>query len=114
MSRRRRRRDPATDAFLREVGFRVAAKRCHECLFSDGRVVSSRRARSIVRECQANGRYFLCHLATDRGEAVVCRGFFDKVPNLSCGAALQLGLVALVNPGTGELVTPAPLFAENG
>lgn len=90
-----------TDAYKPGVGFKVAAKRCDQCLYSTAKVVSDERRASILSDCSKEGTYFICHKASLRGDAVVCRGFFDEGSNLACRAAVAFGLVVEVNPATG-------------
>lgn len=58
--------------------FRVMAKRCDQCLFSNKRLVSLRRRDSILWECRATGAHFICHKVTIAGQQdVCCRAFYD-------------------------------------
>lgn len=76
----------------------VMSKRCAECLLSKGKIVSDKRKELILDDCKRSGKYFLCHKGTMNGEAIVCRGFFDTVPNQAVQIASRLGLVAFVEP----------------
>ena len=60
-------------------GFRVAKKRCSECLFSDARVVSESRAKSIIEKCLKNDSHFICHKSTIAKREAMCRGHYDEV-----------------------------------
>jgi hypothetical protein len=91
-------RNKTTDAFDRKVGFKVAKKRCDECLFSKAKIVSGDRRDEILKECDRKGTYFICHKFTIRGEAAVCKGFFDEGKNQVCRVAERLGLVVYVDP----------------
>ena len=53
--------------------FRVLAKRCDQCLFSNARIVSEEGAQGIIAECLATDSHFICHKTQD----VCCRGFYD-------------------------------------
>lgn len=90
------------DAYEPGVGFKVADKRCNQCLFSAAKVVSDDRRASLLAECASTGTYFICHKASQRGDAVVCRGFFDEDSNIACRAAAALDLVVEVDPSTGR------------
>jgi hypothetical protein len=57
---------------------KVLRKRCPECLFTDARIVSERRAADIIRECARKDTHFICHRATMNGFEAVCRGFYDQ------------------------------------
>jgi hypothetical protein len=77
--------------------FRVAAKRCDECLFSSARIVPDERAEQIVADCLADGTHFICHKATMAdGGNVCCRGFFDKHGDESLVIRLARELHAVV------------------
>lgn len=90
--------DP-TDAFdPEEKVFRVAQKRCNECLYTRNKIVEDSRREAIVQSCKETGKYFICHKATLTGWGVVCRGFFEEEANPSCQVAQRLGLVAFVDP----------------
>jgi hypothetical protein len=92
----------SSDAFRRGVGLQVAAKRCNECLYSSSKIVPDDRRASLLADCRKSGRYFICHKATIRGDAVVCRAFFDTEPNQACQVAERLGIVRFVDAETGE------------
>lgn len=86
------------NAFDRELGLKVCAKRCAECLFSSNHVVSGQaRVDEIVRRCERTGRYFICHKATIRGDAVVCRAFFDRGTNELCRIAERANFVTYID-----------------
>lgn len=89
------------DAYVRGVGFKVAHKRCDQCLFSDAKIVGDERRDSLLRECQEDGKYFICHKASLRGDAVVCRGFHESGVNLACRMADRLRLTVYVDPASG-------------
>jgi hypothetical protein len=85
------------NAVDRELGLKVCAKRCAECLFSSARIVSEERAEAVLSECERSGTYFICHKATLRGDAVVCRGFFDTGSNTLCRVAARFGHMTFVD-----------------
>ncbi len=76
----------------------VCEKRCDQCLFSKAKIVDDQRRAQLLADCKKSGRYFLCHKSTIKKRAVVCRGFFDEVPNRACQVAKRLDLVAFVDP----------------
>ncbi len=98
------RRAKRTDAYVRGVGLKVAARRCDECLFSGNKIVTDARRDQLLTGLRKNDKYFICHKATARGDAAVCRGFYDKEPNRACVVARRLNLVAFVDPTTGERI----------
>lgn len=53
---------------------------CNNCLFSKNRIVSSQRAKEIIKDCIGNQNYFVCHKATMKGdEEIVCSAFYNKI-----------------------------------
>lgn len=89
------------DAFDPNQGLRVAEKRCNECLFSKNKIVDDDRKAEVIAECARKGSYFICH-KSHAGPPVICRGFFDEVPNRTCHMAKVLRIVQFVDPVTGE------------
>lgn len=58
--------------------FAVMAKPCDECLFSDRRVVSEKRAAEIVAEALAADGYFICHKSSIKDGQTCCAGFWRE------------------------------------
>jgi len=56
--------------------FKVCAKRCNQCLFTDNKIVSDERKEEVLDECVRNDSHFICHKHDD----VCCRGFYDEDP----------------------------------
>lgn len=53
---------------------------CKNCLLSDDRIVSSKRAKEIINDCAVNQTHFICHKATMNGEEeIVCSKFFKTI-----------------------------------
>jgi len=50
---------------------------CKNCLLSKDRIVSPKRAISIINSCAKNDTHFICHKASMEGEDIMCRGFYD-------------------------------------
>lgn len=47
-------------------------------MLSKDRIVSSKRAKEIIKSCVEKQTHFICHKATMNGnEEVVCKNFFD-------------------------------------
>lgn len=76
----------------------VCEKRCDQCLFSKAKIVDDQRQADLLMNCRITGKYFICHKSAD-GQPVVCRGFFDEVPNQAVRAARLLRIVRFVKPG---------------
>lgn len=79
--------------------FPVCAAACGECLFSNQRIVSQKRASAVVRECLQRDTTFLCHKGTLAGREVTCRGFWDRYPGIGQlrRIAERLGVVRFVD-----------------
>jgi len=97
----------------------VSEARCDECLFTKGRVVSELRKRDILKHCYREGSYFICHKASLKGRAVICRGFAesqDGAGNQAIQVAKFLGCIRYVDPATGEpsVATTQPERQELG
>jgi hypothetical protein len=58
---------------------KVYSNCCKNCLLSKDRIVSSKRAKDILKGCVKNQTYFVCHKASMNGENIVCKSFFDKL-----------------------------------
>lgn len=67
--------------------FRVCAEKCDQCLFSKNKIVSYKRRKQILEECQKKDKHFVCHKFND----VCCRGFFDAQLNSTVQVAYRLG-----------------------
>ncbi len=77
--------------------FLVAEKRCRECLFTTNRIVSEVRAAEIVKDCEANGTYFVCHKGTLTGnDQLCCRGFYDAHETRVTRLAKALNVVKFI------------------
>lgn len=94
MTKHRRQKNNAFDPVQ---GLRVAEKHCDQCLFTKNKIVSDERKADLLAKCAASQTYFICHKSTG-GPAVVCRGFFNEVPNHVCHLAKVLRIVQFVDP----------------
>ena len=85
-----RKHDPTTYTIKRDRNkFIVKTKRCVGCPFSKNQTtVSQGRIEDIKRQLEKSDRPFVCHEA----EWLVCRGFYDTVPNLVVQLARYLGI----------------------
>ena len=62
------------------MGLKVFKECCKNCLLSEDRIVSSKRAKEIIKDCAESQTHFICHKATMNGdEEVVCKKFFDTI-----------------------------------
>ena len=58
------------------MGLKVFKECCKNCLLSEDRIVSSKRAKEIIKNCAENQTHFICHKASMNGDEVVCKKFF--------------------------------------
>ena len=68
---------------------------CHNCLFSPNRIVSSKRATQIIKDCVTRQTHFICHKASMNGEEIVCNKFFETLGHKSQMVRLAQRLNAL-------------------
>lgn len=62
------------------MGLKVFKECCKNCLLSEDRIVSSKRAKEIVKDCAEKQTHFICHKATMKGdEEIVCSKFFNTI-----------------------------------
>jgi hypothetical protein len=65
---------------FKTMGLKVFKECCKNCLLSEERIVSSKRAKEIIKNCAEKQTHFICHKATMNGdEEVVCKKFFDTI-----------------------------------
>ena len=56
---------------------------CKNCLLSKDRIVSPQRAKEIIQGCKKKQTHFICHKATEDGEDILCKTFFDTLGHVS-------------------------------
>jgi hypothetical protein len=62
------------------MGLKVFKECCKNCLLSEDRIVSSKRAKEIINNCAEKQTHFICHKATMKGdEEIVCSKFFKTI-----------------------------------
>lgn len=60
----------------------VKDTQCKNCLFTKNKLVSDKRRKKILTECERTGQYFICHEATLAGnKTVCCKAFYRKYKN---------------------------------
>ena len=81
---------------------KVCEHKCNQCLFSKNRIVDKARMQDILKQCEVEGSYFICHKATLAEEEVVCKGFFDKYKeqNNTLRVCDRMGWLQTVKPET--------------
>ena len=52
---------------------------CKNCLLSEDRIVSPKRAKEIINDCTRNQTHFICHKATLNDEEIVCSKFYNTL-----------------------------------
>ena len=66
------------------MGLKVFKECCKNCLLSEDRIVSSKRAKDIIKDCAEKQAHFICHKATMNGdEEIVCSKFFNTIGHKS-------------------------------
>jgi hypothetical protein len=77
--------------------FQVYEEACEQCLLSKDRIVPGTRAADIIKECKAEGSYFVCHKSSLYGDGkTCCRAFYDQVDTQIIQIANRLGVVEFI------------------
>lgn len=58
---------------------KVYTEPCENCLFTEQRIVSAKRAKEVINTCIEDQTHFTCHKASMKDEDVCCKTFFDKM-----------------------------------
>ena len=62
------------------MGLKVFEQCCKNCLLSEDRIVSPKRAKELINDCVINQTHFICHKATINGnEEIICSKFFNTL-----------------------------------
>jgi len=62
------------------MGLKVFKDFCKNCLLSEDRIVSSKRAKEIIKKCVQRQTYFICHKSSmNGGDEVVCSKFYKTI-----------------------------------
>ena len=86
---------------------KIYEKPCSNCLLSEDRIVSPKRAKDIIKDCAANQTHFICHKASMNGEDVCCHNFYNKLGHVSKNIqfAKWLGVIKFIPiPDSDKLV----------
>ena len=62
---------------IKIMGLKVYKECCKNCLLSENRIVSSKKAKQIISDCSRNQTHFICHKATMHQKEIICKTFFD-------------------------------------
>ena len=79
------------------MGFKVKKEGCGQCLFSENKIVSNQRRKSILNECRKNDNHFTCHKATINNEDVCCKGFYDSQTSNMIRISQRMNMVEFVD-----------------
>lgn len=61
------------------MGLKVFKECCKNCLLSEDRIVSSKRAKEIIKNSIEKQTHFICHKATMNGDKeIVCCKFYQN------------------------------------
>lgn len=90
----------ANPSHERSAAFLVQKKRCDECLFSEGKIVSNGRREEVLRDCQELNTHFVCHKAS--------------LKDLDVWASLKLSLGQVRNAMTVLAHTPSLTRFQRG
>lgn len=100
---------------------KVNARRCDQCLFGEGRIVSAERMAQILRDCARNDQHFTCHKSSirDPDEDACCHDFYEAHQGEGAlhgvGKLLRFGralnYLRFIDPDTGA---PAPYEPQAG
>lgn len=63
--------------------FKVYKTQCKNCLLSADAIVGPDRRKELIQEVTSQQGYFICHKASQRGEDVCCRKFYDQLGHTS-------------------------------
>lgn len=82
----------------------VCEKQCDQCLFSENKIVSDARRKSLLSEIKREQSMFECHKATIAGKNTCCKGFYDSMGHHSqmIRIAERLGAVKFVEIPTAH------------
>jgi hypothetical protein len=56
---------------------------CKNCLLSADAIVSAKRRKEIIKTCSQEQSHFICHKASERGEDVCCKSFYENLGHTS-------------------------------
>lgn len=93
-----------------QIGFRVAARPCANCLLGSSPVVSKARIKEIIRECVKKDIPFICHVPQVKAldgswqgsTEVACRAFHEAFPSQMGRIAERLRRVIVVDVEASE------------
>lgn len=80
---------------------------CKNCLLSEDRIVSPKRAKDIIQNCVKEQMHFICHKASQEGKEIVCSKFYQTFGHRSqmVRIAERLGALKMVDQPESERLT---------
>ena len=81
---------------------KIYSECCQNCLLSKDRIVPSKRAKEIIKDCLKNDTHFICHKASMNGEDIVCRSFYDNFDSKLIRFAKWLGVIKFVEHNNND------------
>lgn len=93
-------------------GFEVMARKCDQCLMTENRIVSPRRAAAILAKCKASNSHFICHKSPP-GREIACAGHHETGHGQISRIAERLRIVVRVDPETLQRTNQGGTSNEN-
>jgi hypothetical protein len=62
---------------------RVYKTKCKNCLLSPDSIVSPERRKDIIKKCNKEQSFFICHKASFNGDDICCKTFYEKLGHVS-------------------------------
>lgn len=86
------------------MGLKVYKSCCKNCLLSEDRIVSPKRAKEIIKGCVQEQSYFTCHKATIEGKEIMCCNFYESLGHKSqlVRIAERLGAIEFIEQSDSE------------
>ena len=76
---------------------KVKKKCCGKCLYSNDKIVSNERKKSILAGCRRDDNHFICHEATIQNKEVVCAEFYNRSTSQMIRIAQRLRKIGMVD-----------------
>lgn len=77
---------------------------CKNCLLSKDRIVSSQRAKEIIKETTDADSYFICHKSSMNGGEVCCNRYYQEIGDKSLKIEILNELNKIINGQIIEFV----------
>ena len=86
------------------MGLKVFKECCKNCLLSEDKIVSGKRAKEIINGCVSEQSYFICHKASMKDQEVVCSKFYKTLGYKSqmIRIAQRLGAIEFIEQEDSE------------